>query len=244
MDMYRVTSWGKAVGIGVTGASFIEVSAVCKTNALPDHPYYIANELIAAELGRVLKLPVPPGFIIEDSNGTRYFASLGFNLTGVALPPILPDEFAAQYLAQIGGIVAFDTFIANPDRHGGNISATYGNQGRFNLFDHSHALLGPNIDAQDGQIRFRAVENQLGIGGHCLKDRITDDTTFLEFLNRIESIPDYFVRETVSAASDVGLSVAVTQNLTDFLLARRGRVRQIIAGNKGEFPGIRQWRVL
>src|ERR1035437_7874579 len=92
MDIYRVTSWGKAVGIGVTGASFIEVSAICKTNVLPDHPYYIANELIAAELERILKLPVPPGFIVEDTSRTPYFASLGFNLTGVALPPILPDH--------------------------------------------------------------------------------------------------------------------------------------------------------
>src|SRR5216684_1697475 len=141
MGVYRITGWGQPVGMGATGAIFAQVSAICKKNGA-QNPYYVANELVAAELGRILRLPVPPGFIVLDANQVAHYASLDFNLTGVSLPPIIPGNFTTTFLSELGAIIVFDIFIANTDRHPGNLSAEYGQSPKFTLFDHSHSLLG------------------------------------------------------------------------------------------------------
>jgi hypothetical protein len=250
MEIYRVTAWGTSVNIGVTGAAFVDVSAICKTNSLPQDPYIVVNELIAAEMGRVLRLPVPPGFVVTDGNQTPHFASLDFNLTGVSLPPIVPDQFEAAFQAYIGAILVFDIFICNSDRHAGNLSADYNNPQRFNLFDHSHSLLGGHHHGAIGQARLAAAVNALVVDGriggnpHVLRDRIQDDRLFSEYLNRLTSIPDYYIRATVKEAAQLGLSVAEAQALEDFLLARRASVGPLISQNKAAFPRIGNWRVL
>jgi hypothetical protein len=250
MEIYRVTTWGNPVNIGVTGAAFADVSAVCKTNNLPEDPYFVVNELIAAELGRILRLPVPPGFVITDASQTPYFASLDFNLTGVSLPPIVPDQFEAAFQADIGAILVFDIFICNSDRHARNLSADYNNPQRFNLFDHSHSLLGGHHHGVIGQPRLTAADNALvidgGIGGnsHVLRDRIQDDRLFSDYLARVTSIPDYYIRATVKEAAQFGLTPGEAQALEDFLKARRGTVSTLISQNKAAFPRIVNWRVL
>jgi hypothetical protein len=250
MEIYRVTAWGSLVNIGVTGASFVDVSAICKTNSLPLDPYFVANELIAAELGRVLRLPVPPGFAVVDGNQTPHFASLDFNLTGVSLPPILPDQFAATFQTYIGAILVFDIFICNSDRHAANLSADYNNPPRFNIYDHSHSLLGGHHHGVIGEARLAAAVNALvidgGIGGnsHVLRNQIRDDNLFTEYLNRLTSIPEYYIRETVREAAQFGLSQAESRALQDFLVARRQLVGPLISQNKAAFPEIVNWRIL
>jgi hypothetical protein len=243
MGVYRVTGWGQPVGIGATGAIYAHVSALCKTNG-PQSPYFVANELIASELGRVLRLPVPPGFVVVDASQVPYFASLDFNLTGVALPPIIPANFINTFLAELGRILVFDIFIANPDRHPGNLSADYGNPPRFNLFDHSHALLGAGA-AGTGVACVQAAEHSIVVGAnHAVIAGINNEALFLDALARLESIPDYFIASVVDEAKDYGLSGQEAQALTPFLQNRKTRVRQLIGTNKNLFPGVTHWEAL
>lgn len=240
MDKYRVTSWGQAVGQGATGAQYVNVSAVGKANSA-NAPYVVANELVCSQLGHLLKLPVPPGFVILNENAQPHFACLDFSLTGDALPPIIPDRFAAAFREQIGSILAFDIFIANDDRHARNLAADYSSgPPRYTLFDHSHALLG---GGPNWQRKLDVALDTLAIGNHILAGYIDDDQHFDPMLARIEGIPDYYIEETVAGAQEYGLDDATVERLHNFLGDRRQRVRQLIIENRGAFPRIAQWRL-
>ena len=247
VDTYKVVNWGLPVGIGVSNSSYLHLEAVGKAGA-PGLPYCVANELVAAEVGRRVRLPVPPCCVVVDGTGKAFFASLSFNLTGNALPPIIPADFAAAFGDTVADILVFDIFICNSDRHAGNLTADYAPPARFNVFDHSHAVLGGNPPV--GSARLIAMQNHLvidgGLGGnrHCLIDRVTDDRTFDKMLRRIEGLEDYFITELVSDVSDYGLSMQEVTDLTAFLLARRASVRGLISNNKPKFPGIAQWNLL
>jgi hypothetical protein len=245
MDIYKVVSWGPAVGIGVTGSTHLHLAAVGKANDTAN-PYYIVNEVISAEIGRRARLPIPPSCSVEDEDGRAFFASLNFNLTGDTLPPVIPPLFAQAFGSRCADVVVFDIFICNSDRHSGNLSADY-STGRFNLFDHSHAMLGYGPFGVD---RLIAAENDLTIEGgswgnrHCLMDQVTDDRHFSKILERIENLDEYFIRELVQEVVEYGLDNDQTAQITDFLLNRRSTVRQLIANNKSEFTGIQQWSLL
>jgi hypothetical protein len=77
MDTYKVVTWGVPVGIGVSQSSYLHIEAIGKKN-LPAAPYCVANEIIAAEIGRRLRVPVPPCCVVVDGSGTAHFASLSF----------------------------------------------------------------------------------------------------------------------------------------------------------------------
>lgn len=239
--------WGQAVGIGVSNSSYLHLEAIGKANAAGS-PYCVPNEIIAAEIGRRVRLPVPPCCVVTDGQGKAFFASLSFNLTGNTLPPIIPADFATAFGAAIADIIVFDIYICNSDRHAGNLTADYTAPARFNVFDHSHAVLGGHNPMGGG--RLVAAQNALvidgGIGGnrHCLIDRVTDDRWFDKTLRRIEGLEDYFINELVSDVAEYGLSAQEVTELTAFLLARRASVRGLISANKAAFPGIAQWSLL
>jgi hypothetical protein len=248
MNIYQVVSWGQSVGIGVSGTRHLHLAGYGK-RAEAQQPYLLVNELIAAEMGHFLRIPVPPACIVADSDGRHYFASLSFALTGAALPPIIPDNFYGTFPSGSADLLVFDIFIANYDRHPGNLAAEYGNPARFNVFDHSHCLLNGSAPT-GGEVRLQAAQNALVIDGrgfgsrHCLIDKITDDGLFLPILQRLESIPSWFVESVVEGASGYGLTPAETTALTTFLLNRRNSVRELIRANHNAFPSIAQWRSL
>jgi hypothetical protein len=243
MAFFRVTHWGPAVGIGATGATYAHVSAICKRNG-PQNPYFVANELVAAEMGRILRLPVPPGFIVQDTNQVPYYSSLDFNLTGVALPPIIPANFIATFQADLAEIVVFDIFIANPDRHPGNLSADYANPAKFSVFDHSHALLGAGA-VGTGTATLQRGQNSITVGAnHAIISGVANEALLVRAIERVESIPDYFIQSVVTEAAQYGLTAQDATDLTLFLGDRRARIRQLISGNKNLFPAILQWQDL
>jgi hypothetical protein len=215
------------------------VPVVCKRNG--DSPYVVANELVAAEIGRILRLPVPPGFVVRDAAQTPHFASLNFNPAGVPLLPIIPEVFINTFRPQLASIVVFDMFIANTDRHARNISADY-RRPSFNLFDHSIALLGltPGL----GIARLAQMTNDAGIWNHAVIAGISGEDSLLEAAARVESIPDYFIESVASEAGSYGLSSEEVQELTRFLVNRKAQIMRLIGSNKHLFPGIAHWRVL
>jgi len=242
-----VVHWGQAVGIGVSNSSYLHLEAIGKSSAAGS-PYCVVNEIVAAEVGRRIRLPIPPCCVVVDGQGKAFFASLSFNLTGNTLPPIIPNDFATEFGDAVADILVFDAYICNSDRHANNLSADYTAPARFNLFDHSHAVLGGHNPM--GSARLTAARNALvidgGIGGnrHCLIDKVTDDRWFDRMVKRIEALEDYFVTELVTDVAEYGLSAQEVTDLTAFLLERRGTLRGLISANKPAFPSIRQWSLL
>ena len=162
---YRVIAFGRQVGIGVAGSYYLSISAVAKCNSAST-PYCIPNELICAELGRFLGLPIPPAGIVHApaAKPGHWFASLDFNLTGNALPPVEPTRCCAELPRLAAGLLLFDALVANCDRHRQNFSIDFlASPPAMNVFDHSHALFG----FRDGQgvARLAELRDRLGMSG-------------------------------------------------------------------------------
>jgi len=141
---YRLMSVGQQVSIGVAGSHFVTLDAVAKQNS-NNAPYCVPNEMICAELGQFLRLPIPPVGIVRESDpkALPWFASLNFNLTGNALPPVDPTTCVASLPDLSTGLLIFDILITNSDRHAGNLAVdVLANPPKMTVFDHSHALFG------------------------------------------------------------------------------------------------------
>jgi hypothetical protein len=136
----------------------------------------LINELICVTVGRAAGLPIPEGFLLkataDDLPESRMISSAGgetliFGSAAVGCPSLRrrltkPEpEILAELLSKWKGWVKaaiFDEWIANPDRHSGNLLLE--SFEHVWLIDHSHALTGPFWEESD-LISDKVVENQL-----------------------------------------------------------------------------------
>ena len=190
----------------------------------------VANEYICGNLGRCACLPIPPAALVEK-NGEVFHVSLDFNLSGQRLPPADPAAVVAVDPVLACGIVLFDIWIVNGDRHNRNLSFDQGTQ-RVQLFDHSHALL----QGQDTIAYLQQNRDRLGIGAHCLAPHLTSLAGMRPWFDRFNAIPDFYVAETIETAKGLGLSEALEQPVKDYILERRGRLIELVDANRASFP--------
>lgn len=231
---YKVIGWGPNIGDGVSQAQYLQLSGVAKRNSTAE-PNIVAAEMIAARLGQAILLPIPPAFIVEGEKGP-WFASLDFNLAGESLPPVEPAEIVTRFPATSAGIVVFDAWIMNRDRHCWNL-AHHTQTGRLQVFDHSRALM-PSIGQREFAERFR---NALAIGHHhCLARHIVDEFPLAQWIDRIRRIPTYYIREVLAEAVPLGLEPDNVTYFLNLLLERRGRLPQLLRENRRYFPALRQ----
>jgi hypothetical protein len=246
---YRIVEFGQQIGIGVAGSFHVSISAVGKCNG-PSVPYCLPNELICAEIGRFLCLPVPPAGIIHSSTATPtdWFATLNFNLTNTSLPPVDAARCVAELPDLATGLLLFDSLIANCDRHRGIFSVDFlATPPRMNVFDHSHALFG--FQTGNATQRLTDLRDRLAMSGgthtrgnrHCLLDAISSDQFFGKWLDRISALPDFLIDELCHAAVGLGIVENEASAASDFLKYRRTNLRRIIDQHRSEFRGIRQW---
>ena len=249
--LYRIESVGRQLGIGVAGSYYVQLSAVAKEN-VPAAPYCIPNELVCGELGRFLRLPVPPVGIVSQAGGGPRFASLDFNLTGNSLPPVNVARCVQALPSLSAGLLLFDIWVANCDRHAENFSVDFlGLPPRMNIFDHSHALFG-YADGQ-GATRLAMLQDRLGISWntnhpvdsgrhrHCLLDAVGTDQHFAHWLDRIQATPDFYIEEVCRDAEPYGLTSAEVSAAIGFLKSRRDGLRRIIHDHRAEFTSIHSW---
>ncbi len=238
---YRIASGGQPNPTGVTGSYLITVASVAKPNSA-NAPYCIPNELICANLGRFLYLPIPPSGVVEaPSTGLGpWFASLNFNLTDNSLPPIDPPA-CEQYLPDLTtGVCLYDILIANPDRHRRNLSVDDRvRPTTMNVFDHSHALFG--VEPGSGTRRLSNARSQLAISKHCLLGIIRTDQYFEKWISRIEAIPDFYIDEICGEAVGLGIDGTEADMARNFLKERRSNFRSLIAAQQSAFASITQW---
>ena len=246
---YRVVSLGRQVGIGIAGSQFVTLQAVAKVNG-PNAHYCIPNELICGVIGRFLGLPVPPSAVIEAPGAPTplLFASLDFNLTGNALPPVDTADCFARLPDLSTGLLLFDALVANCDRHRANFAVDQlATPARMNVFDHSHALFG--YAAGQGRSRLAELRDRLGMSGgtrtggnrHCLIEVVSTDAHFGKWLDRISALPDFFIEETCKEPVGQGIAEEEANAAIEFLRYRRDHLRDIIDGGRHEFTAIQQW---
>ncbi len=238
--MYSLSKVLKKVSTGVSGTYTIEVSAYGKTSLT--HRLVVANEYICAHLGTYIGLPIPPCALLQPKGTVPsvWFGSLSYSLSGHSLPPIDNDECVGTFENLSAGVVLFDIWIGNSDRHIGNLSIDKeASKHRLNVFDHSHALF-----SSEGIPRIDRLLNKFGIdqkaetgaNRHCLLDFLKSDTDFETWVRRIENTPTWLIEKVCEDTVDVGLLTNQEANKACmFLRHRSSELRRIIEENKHEF---------
>jgi len=150
---------------GTSGAQACSVHAVAKRNSL-GAPHLVANEFICGRLAMLMGLPVPPGAMAKLDDGGLAYVSLRFGPRGERPPPVAPAELVADHPELALRIVAFDCWVANTDRHEGNLIYLKAPGSRPMIFDHDKALM-----AGLGKERLERVRDEAILDG-CLVEHL------------------------------------------------------------------------
>ena len=229
---YKIWQWLPSTGDG-SNVQF-NVAVLTKAKRSNTNPYEVANELLCLRLGLAMGLPIPLGIILECEREV-YYASLHVAVAGEKLPPATEDDLdsIASNESLACGIVMFDSWIINEDRHVGNISYIDETRTTY-LIDHGRAFLDRN-----GRAYLQAQENQLGIGEHCLADRLRSLWAFEDWHKTLMGIPAVYIRQSVLLAAAVGLPENDVEFCVQFLLDRRERLPTIFREHrKAAFPNL------
>jgi hypothetical protein len=211
-------------------------------------PYCVPNELICGEIGRFLRLPVPPFGVVHSTveKSTPLFASMRF--AEDARRGIDPERCIEEFPGWCAGVLMFDILVANEDRHDENLAVdSRSNPKSLYVFDHDTALFG--WKSGEGIQRLERLRDRLGVSGgtvtggnrHCFLDLVSNADDLRQWLDRITTIPEWFIRAVCKEAVGVGISAKEAAAAEEFLKGRRHQLDCIIRKHKGEFKAVRQW---
>jgi len=167
-----------------------------------------------------------------QSDQETYFFSLDFNIAGQSLPPINAAELVMKHPDLAWGVIIFDAFVMNGDRHPANIAYDVSTD-KVQIFDHSHAFLSP---AGDIKTNLANRENNLAVGSHCLVQEINNTQGMSPWLDRVILIPDYFIDGVISAGCACGIPASEQSFLNDFMKKRRDKLSDLFKANMNSFP--------
>jgi hypothetical protein len=249
-NIYYAAAWKNPVAQGVSDTWYVELRGYAKV-ASADVPYCVANEYVCGRIGQLLGLPIPPGGVIQpqtDDQGAAW-VTLNFSPKSEPLPPVDPEAVVAAASDLAAGVVVFDVFIGNTDRHAGNL-AFLPSQKRLDVFDHSHALMG----VRQGRIQHRLEElrTMTGLSGaaidgvssnrHCLLDHVSDAPALLGWAEELQAVvSDRFLQRICAevAALNVGATAEEAMHVEEFLGERRADLKRLLYTNRDEFKAIR-----
>jgi len=233
--IFEALVWGEWVDEGDSMPRYCTLGGVAKTNAF-DRPYLAVNEYVSAELGRRLGLPAVPGVIVANPE-LAGFVSLRFGPKGERPPPAIPNLLAAQQPELAAGIVMFDCWIGNEDRHTENFAYSVTTK-RAHIFDHDRALLGTT-----GTARLRDRADDHCLSRHPLAMALTDGSKLMSWAAQIQETHPGAVKLAIDElVAEEMLNAKDALALADFLLHRRQQILELLraAQAAGCFPGIVQ----
>jgi hypothetical protein len=210
-------------------------------------PYCVPNELICGEIGRFLRLPVPPfGIVSSTTDKNPLFASMRFAQDRP--PGVDPERCVERFPWLCAGVLLLDIFVANEDRHDENLAAdSRSNPKQLYVFDHDVALFGWK---SGGAIeRLGLLRDRLGVSGspvtrgnrHCFLDLVSNVDHMREWIQRISTIPEWFIDAVCREAVGTGVSAKEAAAGADFLKGRRYQMDSIIRNFQSEFKAVRDW---
>ena len=241
---------GRDGGVNSDSTFMVKIESVGKGRS-QESEYLIANEWIAANICQFLRLPVPPFAIVrKKSRSTTMFISQSYE--GDSTPSdVNPANLYRGFPKETTGVVVFDIFIANCDRHGGNLKVDNPLKPRqFHLIDHERALF--YIYKGEGIKRLQGREDRLGISDgsqsadeyHCLIEEL-DSIEHLQFwIDRVASIPDWFIEDICEDVKKVACKSSECEYLKKFLKERKTKLQTLIQNNKSRFPRISKWPLI
>lgn len=224
---------------GINEAWWITHKLYAKTNSTKS-PYLIPNEWICGQIAQFLRLPIPPFALMRQPRKRGMFASLRFGTRDTVPNDADPAKCWAADPALCSGIVLFDVLIANDDRHQRNLGVDDPTAPKAILiFDHERAMLGAR--ARAGRARLRQLRNRVQIHHHCLA-RLVDTARYLgHWIERIRSLPTWYVREACRDVLRMGISASLENEICDFFRYRRDEIEKLVLSNKHWFPRVNDW---
>jgi hypothetical protein len=236
---YEVITWGESVS-GRSDPHFCTISGIGKrVSGLS--PYAAQNEYIAGRLALCVGLPVPPGVLSRYRDGSPAYISLQFGDHTEILPPVIPGELVSRRPDVAAGIVAFDCWVANEDRHESNIwySEEYPTP---MVFDFDDALLG--AEKLTGMARLASLENVPVVGG-CIAPLIEDWSHFRVWTARIAAVRDDIIAGICDDVRRTGILTVEECSATErFLVARKSSLMYLLNKGSSSMPLVRPMDML
>lgn len=174
---YRVS------GVISHGTSGCQAAAVAKRS----DPYTLANEFICARLASAVGVVVPPGGLGVDGEGNCTYVMLDFAPADVVPLVVEPKAVVEQKPHAAAGIVAFDCWVRNDDRHRESVFL-HPETGALVAFDHGDALFG-----SEGRTRLNSPDVEFR-GGE-LDPYLLDARDLALWAERIASVSLGLIRE-------------------------------------------------
>lgn len=203
----------------------------------------LSNELLSSVLARRVGLPTPDVYLslvrsgdlavskapkLEDGN-RLVFASVDLKVPNITFRANLANSDEQQQLlhdilewGDLGNLYAFDSWVANTDRHPGNL--LFGGKHEIWLIDHGHCFSGPAWEPDDLDPN-QAYRNRLSewLTGFLSTDQKTKRASeAAKFAQTIASI------DVVASAKDSHIEVLMPQRhvaaVEDFLKDRTHNV--------------------
>ncbi len=201
----------------------------------------MANEFTCGRLGLLIGLPVSPGSVATTGDDEKLaYVSLRFGPKGASPPPFDPEEFVVDSPSIAAGVIAFDCWIANPDRHQHNLAHVRGEPKiPVTVFDHSHALFGVQAGAAVQRLREMVCRPSVS---RILREHITSNTEFGYWAYRIRAGCNELVRDicrTVMHAE--GITEEECTGAAEFLVHRNEHILEMIRASKERMANIKQW---
>lgn len=215
----------------------------CKGPSLtPDHPYIGINEFLGGRLARLAGLPTrPPELIIWE----------GELFTGVEILPNdrkMSGNLSVDVWARLDnapdiayGVVAFDTWIMNEDRHDGNWlgAVTSATNGTFLVVDHDLALLGQGRSLSEFRARAGLPVGTNFVRSETIRSAVVSRAQLQEAVDSIARLNDAAIAAEVAHLPDRWANAEVRSALLDVLCARRDSLRHLLDGApEGLFPNL------
>lgn len=233
---YGVVAVDAPVGLGVTGSRFCTLQGVVKTDST-DAAYTVANEYVASRIAGLLGLPVPPGAIAELDDGTKAFVMMKFGKKGDKPPPADAQDFVQKRPRLAAGIVLFDAWLLNADRHDRNLAWYPDGQGSAAIFDHGHALFG--TEAGKGVDHLEALLNNPALGFGCLIGELSVVPDVEAWVEQIRAVRDTAIQDICQSLAGLGVCTpAESVKLEGVLINRRNALRSFVQSSHDKFTKI------
>ncbi|MFJ5043455.1 hypothetical protein [Streptomyces sp. NPDC088719] len=235
---FDVAHHGARIEESTGGVGYLRLNAYARKNT-QERPFGVANDYIASSLGIAAGLPIAPGTLIEVYGGGYNYASLAFGDRGDQPPPIIPPRFCEERPWEACGIIAFDQWIFNTDRHEKNIGHLPGVS--VGLFDHDLSLMN-HAQTSDEALSLLADWQDSAGKFHCLPPHVTDVSHFAEWFERIASVTRREIRRVMSTAYTAGLIDATLRDaLTSFIEHRQTRISSFIDETRDQYRSVSSW---
>ena len=233
---YGVAALGSYMGAGVTDARACTLDGVVKVDH-PLAPYTVANEYICGRLAATVGLPTPPGTIAQLDDGSLAYVMLRFGLRGDKPPPADVADIVRYKPWLAAGVVVFDDWIINMDRHSGNLG--YVSTVGLSIFDHGHALLGTTADGAEAHL---AAHSTRAHCGGALAPLVSVSKDLYRWASRLNLLDDELVKEVCDTPWRLGsITKAEAKAASSILNERKRALWKHIDDNQRVFASITDW---